>query len=217
MKRKTTAKATSRASVSNSIKIVLADRKKRRTRRRKRTTKSDSTMELLTALASRPSMRPVQPLAQPEKEQNNLATSALVASNAGVIQALNNLSQATFLNGGLAPAQRLNNERRPQPTKGLTPPSSPVMSGGGAISMGSSPKSVRGGGLKSTSSRGADEDAIYEQFKNEVMSLDLDGLKQMATDLGHPVPAQKHIQALQNKMLKRSSVYFQKYMAGVVI
>ena len=87
----------------NTAKIVLGERKrKRKTRRAKRASRQQSQqMELLETLASRPHMRainqPQQP--DPEKEQNQLVKQAMLASNIGVIQALNNLSERSFGGG----------------------------------------------------------------------------------------------------------------------
>lgn len=105
-KAKAKAKATSKSSIHNIIKIVLDQKKKRKTRRRTnraRRTREQDQMELLATLASKPSMREVkQP--DPKAEQNELIKNALLASNVGVIRALNNLNQPTF-STGYAPPQ----------------------------------------------------------------------------------------------------------------
>ena len=107
MPTKAKAKATSRASVNNLVKIVLNDRKARRrrrktTRRTKRQAQSDQQMDLLTTLASRPPMRAVsQP--DPAKQQNDLMTSSLLATNEAVVRALNNLNVPSYSTGFAPP------------------------------------------------------------------------------------------------------------------
>lgn len=104
-KAKAKAKSTSKASINNVVKIVLAEKRKRKTQRRKKTarrTREDDQMLLLHALSAKPHMREVkQP--DPEKEQNKLIKSALLASNVGVISALNNLNTPSFTTGYAPP------------------------------------------------------------------------------------------------------------------
>lgn len=94
----------SKAQLHNIIKISIGEKKKRKSRRRarKRNTRQDDQMELLQALSAKPYMRPIkQP--DPEKEQNKLITSSLIASNAGVIQALNALATPGYTTGYAPP------------------------------------------------------------------------------------------------------------------
>lgn len=100
------AHAVSKAQLKNIIKITIGDRKKkrkthRRTNKARRTREQDQ-MDMLATLASKPPMRAIkQP--DPEKEQNNLIKNALLASNVGVIQALNNLNRPAFTTGYAPP------------------------------------------------------------------------------------------------------------------
>lgn len=116
------ARATSRATVNNLVKIVLADKKKRKRRRRqKRQAKPDATIDLLTSLASKPSMRAVE---QPkddagEKAQNKLITGSLVATNAGILKALNNLNTPAY-SGGYAPPNPLAKTTKAEPDASLS-------------------------------------------------------------------------------------------------
>ena len=95
------AHAVSKAQLKNIIKISIGEKKKRKSRRRVRKRRDDQ-MDLLVALASKPHMRAVnQP--DPEKEQNKLMTSSLIASNARVVEALNNLATPGYTTGYAPP------------------------------------------------------------------------------------------------------------------
>lgn len=96
--------AISRAQLKNIIKITIGDRKKRKSRRKKaRRTRQADQMDLLTALASKPMMREIKQDKDADREQNKLITSSLIASNAGVIQALNNLNVPSYTTGYAPP------------------------------------------------------------------------------------------------------------------
>lgn len=95
--------AISKAQLKNVIKISINHEKKKRKHRRRKTTRkrqADAQMDLITSLASKPSMRAVEQ--RRDDAQNNLITSSLVATNAGIIQALNNLNTPAF-SGSFAP------------------------------------------------------------------------------------------------------------------
>lgn len=98
--------AISKAQLKNIIKITIGDKKKRKRRRRKNTRKrqADAQMDLITSLASKPSMRAVEPTKDDanDRAQNKLITGSLVATNAGILQALNNLNTPAY-SGGFAP------------------------------------------------------------------------------------------------------------------
>ena len=121
------AHAVSKSQLKNIIKITIGDRRKKRKsrRRRARKPKGDAQMELLQALSSKPSMREIQqPKADDsnEKAQNQLITSSLLATNAGIIESLNNLNRPPYSNGRYTTDASL----LPQTEEDTAPPETPA-------------------------------------------------------------------------------------------
>ena len=95
--------AISKAQLKNIIKISIGDKKTRKRRRRKNTTstkkqkQADPQMDLLVSLASKPPMRAVvQPTSEP---QNQLIQNSILATNAQIVKALNDLNTPSYSTG----------------------------------------------------------------------------------------------------------------------
>lgn len=121
-------KAISKAQLHNIIKISINDRKKRKARRRRRTTRKTDQNDLLVALASKPQMREIrQP--DPDKEgrklQNNLITSSLLATNAHIVNALNNIATPQY-STGYAPPNPFNQQQEEENSPPATPAKTPA-------------------------------------------------------------------------------------------
>lgn len=92
--------AISKSQLKNIIKITIGDRKKKRKRRMNRRKRQQTDqMDLIAALAAKPSMRAIQQDNKDAGLQNQLVSNSILSTKAEILRAVNDLGKPSFSTG----------------------------------------------------------------------------------------------------------------------